>query len=91
MLSAIFRVYFSVLPSRIRLYSGRVNDSVTPKEDAYRRHGHRRSDVLKSGQQHKHDSGQHKVDEILDKINRKGYNSLSQEEKDILMRASKEN
>lgn len=31
-----------------------------------------------------------KVDDILDKINQTGYNSLSPEEKDILMRASEE-
>lgn len=33
---------------------------------------------------------QQRVDEILDKINQQGYDSLSQEEKDILKRASKE-
>jgi hypothetical protein len=30
------------------------------------------------------------VDEILDKINQKGYNSLTEEEKELLKRASKE-
>lgn len=33
---------------------------------------------------------QQKVDEILDKINQKGYHSLSEEEKEILKRASQE-
>lgn len=33
---------------------------------------------------------QQRIDEILDKINQKGYNSLTQDEKDILKRASKE-
>ncbi len=33
---------------------------------------------------------QQKIDELLDKINQKGYNSLTQEEKDLLKRASKE-
>lgn len=33
---------------------------------------------------------QHRVDEILDKINRKGYNSLSAEEKEILKKASQQ-
>ena len=32
-----------------------------------------------------------RVNEILDKINQKGYNSLSDEEKDLLKRASQEN
>ena len=31
-----------------------------------------------------------RVDEILDKINQKGYNFLTDEEKDLLKRASKE-
>jgi membrane associated rhomboid family serine protease len=69
---------------------GKVNDSVVPKEDAYRRHSHKRSDVLNSAQQ-KLAADEQRVDEILDKINRKGYNSLSKEEKEILLRASKEN
>ncbi len=33
---------------------------------------------------------QQKIDELLDKINQKGYSSLTQEEKDLLKRASKE-
>ncbi len=33
---------------------------------------------------------QQKVDEILDKINQKGYSSLTEEEKDVLKRAAKE-
>ena len=33
---------------------------------------------------------QQRIDEILDKINQKGYETLTQEEKDILKRASKE-
>lgn len=33
---------------------------------------------------------QQRVDDILDKINQKGYNSLTDEEKDLLKRASKE-
>ncbi len=32
-----------------------------------------------------------RVNEILDKINQKGYNSLTDEEKDLLKRASQEN
>lgn len=33
---------------------------------------------------------ENKIDELLDKINQKGYDSLTQEEKDILMRASQQ-
>jgi hypothetical protein len=33
---------------------------------------------------------QQKIDEILDKINQKGYHSLSEDEKEVLKRAAKE-
>jgi hypothetical protein len=36
-------------------------------------------------------SMQKRVDEILDKINQKGYDALTQAEKDILTNASKDN
>jgi membrane associated rhomboid family serine protease len=36
------------------------------------------------------DVNQRIIDEILDKINQKGYNSLSREEKEVLLRAGKE-
>lgn len=36
-------------------------------------------------------SNQKRIDDILDKINQKGYDSLTKEEKDILMKASKDN
>ncbi len=40
--------------------------------------------------QPKHGISQRLIDEILDKINQKGYNSLSKEEKDVLLRAGRE-
>jgi hypothetical protein len=36
-------------------------------------------------------NNQKRIDEILDKINQKGYDSLTKEEKEILMKASKDN
>jgi hypothetical protein len=33
---------------------------------------------------------QQRIDDILDKINLRGYNALSKEEKDVLQRAGKE-
>ena len=33
---------------------------------------------------------QQKIDDLLDKINQRGYNSLTEDEKEILRRASKE-
>jgi hypothetical protein len=68
----------------------KVDNSVTPKEDAYKKHNYRRNEVLNSGLSPKSNEEQ-RVDDILDKINRKGYNSLTKEEKEILLRASKEN
>ena len=38
----------------------------------------------------KHGITQSRIDEILDKINQKGYNSLSKEEKEALLRAGKD-
>lgn len=66
----------------------KVDRSVTPKEDAYLKHQHRRSDVLHAQRKQ---GGQQRVDEILDKINSKGYNSLTKEEKEILLKAGKDN
>jgi membrane associated rhomboid family serine protease len=89
-------LYIRLLRSGINLsewiygLSGKVERTVTPREDAYKKHGYRRKEVL-SGSGSKQSVGQQRVDEILDKINRKGYNSLSKEEKDILLRYSKEN
>lgn len=54
------------------------------------RSSRRRSEVLDHA--HTHSSvSQKRIDDILDKISRHGYNSLSNEEKEILMKASKEN
>jgi membrane associated rhomboid family serine protease len=65
--------------------SGRLENMVTPNEDSIRN---------KKNVPNKRDprSGisQKRVDEILDKINQKGYNSLSAEEKEILVEAAKE-
>lgn len=69
----------------------KVGSSVTPKEDAYRKYNQRRNEVLNSGRHSSRTIDEQRVDDILDKINRKGYNSLTKEEKEILLRASKEN
>ncbi|MBL7718214.1 MAG: rhomboid family intramembrane serine protease [Flavipsychrobacter sp.] len=67
----------------------RVGNTVTPREEAYKKHHYRRDEVENAARRQKIQAAQ-RVDDILDKINRKGYNSLTQEEKDILLRASKE-
>lgn len=67
----------------------RIDRSVAPKDDAYLKHQRRRSDALNAHRQQA--VQQQRVDEILDKINSKGYNSLTKEEKEILQRAGKDN
>ena len=72
--------------------TGKVESLVTPDENAeWKRHNKTRSKMLDKIYEPKHGITQKRIDEILDKINQKGYNSLSAEEKDTLMRAGKEN
>ena len=69
---------------------GKVEGLVTPDENAeWKRHNKTRSRMLDKYEP-KHGITQKRIDELLDKINQKGYNSLSSEEKDTLMRAGKE-
>jgi hypothetical protein len=71
--------------------TGRIARTVTPDENAiWQKRNGRRNDVLHSMYEPKTGISQKRIDDILDKINQKGYNSLSSEEKDILMRAGKE-
>lgn len=64
----------------------KMDRMVTPDEHAIGRHNKKRNQVLDKIKQ-KQDLTQKRVDDILDKINQKGYNSLTQEEKDVLMKA----
>lgn len=50
----------------------------------------RRTEAFKKMQQTKTASPEESIDMLLDKINQKGYDSLTKEEKDMLMNASKE-
>ena len=68
----------------------KMESMVTPKPQAsWERHSKKRNEVLNKIHESKHSATQRRVDEILDKINQKGYNSLTAEEKNILMNASK--
>lgn len=69
----------------------RINDSFEPDDTAAgNRKGSRRGKVMANVK--KGSSGiQNRVDEILDKINQEGYNSLTEEEKKILMKAGEDN
>ena len=71
--------------------TGRIAATVTPDENKLRKKsGARRSNMFDKMYEPKHGISQQRIDDILDKINQKGYNALSSEEKDILMRAAKE-
>lgn len=68
-----------------------IENIVTPGQKASaNRAASKRGQVLHSLYEPKHDITQQRIDDILDKINQKGYNALSAEEKDVLMRAGKE-
>ncbi len=70
--------------------SGRVESLVTPDENAERRRQNKqRKDILSRVYEPHSGISQKRIDDILDKINQKGYNSLSSEEKEILMKAAK--
>jgi len=69
----------------------RIENTVTPNDhNIWLKHSKKRSQVLKKMYEPKQGISQKRIDEILDKINLQGYNSLTSEEKDILLRASKE-
>jgi membrane associated rhomboid family serine protease len=71
--------------------ANRAESLVTPGQNSgLRRNSKKSAETLGRMYQPKTGISQKRIDDILDKINQKGYNSLSSEEKDILMRAAKE-
>jgi rhomboid family protein len=71
--------------------TGRIAATVTPDENRTRKkYSSRPGNMFDKIYEPKHGISQQRIDDILDKINQKGYNALSSEEKDILMRAAKE-
>lgn len=68
----------------------RLNNMATPDEHIQRNKGKRRSQVLSKMYEPKQGISQKRIDDILDKINQKGYNSLTSEEKEVLLKASKD-
>ena len=72
-------------------FKAKVEGLVTPDENAaWKKHSKKRNEMLNKIYEPKHGISQKRIDDILDKILQKGYNSLSAEEKDTLMRAGKE-
>ena len=71
--------------------TGKVESLVTPSDDAeWKRHNKNRTQVLNRMYEPKNGISQKRIDDILDKINQKGYISLSAEVKDTLIRAGKD-
>lgn len=69
----------------------RVETAFTPDERAaIEKHNKRRSQVLSRMYEPKQGISQKRIDELLDKILQQGYGSLSKDEKETLLRASKE-
>ena len=68
----------------------RLERTVTPNEQVLRERKHNKRRELLNKMYEQKQSAQKRIDDILDKINQKGYNSLTDEEKEILLRASKE-
>ena len=68
----------------------KMDSMATPDEYAARNRKGKRSEVLSKAKQARQDDLQKRIDDILDKINQHGVNSLTQEEKEILLRAGKE-
>lgn len=69
--------------------SNAINGSVTPNE--FQPHAKRRQQVIQlTRKQTEKEVTQRRVDEILEKIHQRGYSSLTAEEREMLMKASKE-
>jgi membrane associated rhomboid family serine protease len=71
--------------------TSKIARTVTPDEDAeWKRHNKKRTQVFNQAYEPKNGVSQKRIDEILDKINQKGYNALSADEREVLLRAGKE-
>lgn len=70
---------------------GKIQRLTTPNEAALiEKKSRKRIEILRTMYEPKKGISQDRIDEILDKINDRGYHSLSREEKDILFRAGKD-
>jgi membrane associated rhomboid family serine protease len=69
----------------------KASNMLEPDEgNTLRRNAHKRNTVLNAHPHDKSKVSQQRIDHILDKINEKGYQSLTKEEQDILRRSSEE-
>jgi membrane associated rhomboid family serine protease len=69
----------------------RLGDMVTPdSQKILRKKNLRRNEIIRHMNENRSTASKLRIDEILDKINATGYQSLSKTEKDILLRAGKD-
>lgn len=68
----------------------RLDRMATPDERTAMKKNKKRNSVLNKIYEPKHGITQKRIDDILEKIHQHGYQSLTKEEKDILLKASKE-
>ncbi len=69
----------------------RVQSLFAPKEFPHGARTNKRAETFRQARQYKTTSNEDSIDQILDKINQKGFDSLTPEEKEALYKASKEN
>jgi membrane associated rhomboid family serine protease len=69
---------------------GSMERMTVPDTTDTEKKGRKRMEILRGMYEPKKGISQHRIDEILDKINEKGYHSLTREEKEILLTASKD-
>ena len=73
------------------LMAGKIEGLVTPNENiTWQKTGNKRKAVLSKNTHQNNEVTQKVIDDLLDKINQYGYNSLTEEEKNILKRAGQE-
>jgi membrane associated rhomboid family serine protease len=70
--------------------TGRLGNIGTPNEYAHSQRSDSRRNRIINNVPNSRTTAEKRVDEILDKINQRGYNSLSAEERELLLRASRE-
>ena len=89
-------VYAMLLKQRLKpgewVYDllGSMERITTPDISDTEKRGKKRMEILRGMYEPKKGISQYRIDEILDKINEKGYNSLTREEKEALLTASKD-
>jgi hypothetical protein len=67
-----------------------MNRIATPDENVWGKPGKKRNQVLNKVKPTREENLQKRIDDILDKINQHGYDSLTSEEKEVLLKAAKD-